>query len=88
MLEESKKIIINNENIEPKIDDNGNNVKDNAMITKKYKKPLSKYLKDIKEKHYYFTDNNNKEWEFLEIIGSIKYINLNVVHRYVNLLND
>ncbi len=27
-------------------------------------------MKDIKEKHYCFTDNNNKEWEFLEIRGA------------------
>ena len=31
---------------------------------------MSKYLKDNKDKHYYFIDNTKKEWEFLEIRGS------------------
>ncbi len=43
-MKESKKIIINNENIEPqKIDDNGNNVKDNNTVTKKYKNIYQKF---------------------------------------------
>ena len=70
MLEESNKILINKENIEPqKIDDNEINIKDNRKITTNNKKPLSKYLKDKKDKHYYFTNNTNKEWKFLEIRG-------------------
>lgn len=49
-MKESKKIIINNENIEPqKIDDNGNNVKDNNTVTKKYKNIYQKFWKILKK---------------------------------------
>ena len=46
------------------------NIKDNSKTTKNNKKSLSKLLKDNKDKHYYFRDNTNKEWKFLEIRGS------------------
>ena len=62
MLEDSK-------NIESK--DNINITQSEGVKNKNYNRQFyPKYLKDNKEKHYYYNDNNNKEWEFLEIQGS------------------
>ena len=62
MLEDSK-------NIESK--DNINITQSEGVKNKNYNRQFyPKYLKDNKEKHYYYNDNNNKEWEFLEIQDS------------------
>ena len=48
---------------------------ENPDILKAFKKSrknkiYSKLLKQYNEKHYYYTDNNKNEWEYLEINGT------------------
>ena len=38
--------------------------------TNKTKKEYNRFLNNIEDKHYYYIDNNNDEWEYLEINGT------------------
>ena len=76
MLEVSKKFTIVKIMIKKNVNDNKFVKSKTIKITKTV---LPKFINDNIDNHYYYTDTNNKEWEFLEIKGSTKIIILNVV---------
>ena len=49
-------------------------VEDNTIKNKKIKKKkiYPKFLNNEQDKHYYYIDNNNEEWQWLEINGTIE----------------
>ena len=74
MINENSKIV-NNNNEESSIKDNIINSNEKPKEIKKTRKNkiYPKMLNKDIDKHYYHLDNNNNEWQFLEINGVKKY---------------
>ena len=54
--------------------------------TNKTKKEYNRFMNNIEDKHYYYIDNNNDEWEYLEINGTSENFYFNVLVKYVVVL--
>ena len=55
-------------------------------FNKSKNKKYPKFIQNKDDTHYYFIDNNNKEWQFLEINEGKKIIILNAPLKFVKVL--
>ena len=102
MIKDSENILINeNNNINQnnnlnKFNKNINNennialednlLNGNEILNKPKNKKYPKLKQNKDDTHYYFIDNNNKEWQFLEINEGKKIIILNAPLKFVKVL--
>ena len=61
-------------------------INENEIIIKPKNKNYPKFILTKEDTHYYFIDNNNKEWQFLEINEGKKIIILNAPLKFVKVL--